>query len=275
MTQQFVEDAVLEVERLRRQLSAVQRDLETHRAALRQELELAARVHRSLLPTPVRNGQIHIDLRYVPIEQVGGDYCQVGHPDRDTCVISIWDVTGHGIGPALLATRVSSEVRYGILYGRSPHEIVDSLNLFICDHFGDTGLYLSCTVAQIDFPRREITWCGAGHPSPLLIRRNGLIAEQLVSQNMLIGIREEFLDEHPEDTLRFEPGDRLLFYTDGLTETADAFGRPLGVDGLTGIAVEAMSVELFGMADRIFERITKFEHAETLDDKTLIVAEIR
>ncbi|MBN2475211.1 MAG: serine/threonine-protein phosphatase [Pirellulales bacterium] len=270
-----VADIETEMERLRQQLAARERELHVHRERLRRQLELAANVHRSLLPKPIHHERIFLDLRYLPIEQVGGDYCQVKFSDRETLYLTISDVTGHGIGPALLATRVSSEVRYGILYGRPPRDIIRSLNTFICDHFSEAGLYLSFLAAQIDLARRRITWSGAGHPAVLLIHRGGTSVQRLRSQNMLVGVQRDIMSDEPEHSAQLATGDRLLFYTDGLTETADSEGRQLGLDGLAEIAAEAMSVELFDMADLVLRRVAEYQHEPTDDDMTLIVAEIR
>ncbi len=263
-----------EILRLERQLAITERELETVRTRRRRQLELAATVHRSLLPKPVRDPRIHVDVRYIPIEEVGGDYCQVRVTDQEMCYITICDVTGHGIGSALLATRASSEVRYGILHGRSPARIVRSLNRFIYDHFSEANLYLTFVVARIDLLDSQITWCGAGHPSPLLVRRKDRTVEQLLSQNSMIGVRRHILDAQPEHTVPLRPGDRLLFYTDGLTETCDATGEQLGTDGLAEVAREAMGVNLFEMAECVLDRVSHY-CAGPSDDKTLIVAEIK
>ncbi len=263
------------VARLLGRVAELERMRETSQTRRRRQLELATQVHRSLLPKPVRHEQIEVDVRYIPLEQVGGDYCQVRFADEDNCYITMCDVTGHGIGPGLLATRVSSEVRHGILDGRAPRDIVQSLNTFIRECFGETGLYLSFIAARIDLQRRQITWSGAGHPSPLLIRREGLAVERLGSQNTMIGVLEEGLDEDPQHTFPLEPGDRLVFYTDGVTETADANGRQLGIAGLADIATVAMSVDLFDMADRMLDLVAHHQHGPTMDDKTLIVAEVK
>ena len=264
-----------EVGQLRRRLAAAEHELEVYRDRLRRQLNLAAEVHRSLLPGPVRDERILLDVRYVPIDEVGGDYCQVGFPDPETCYIAMCDVTGHGIGPALLATRVSSEVRQGIIYDRPPRDLVRSLNRFIYHDFHEANLYLSFVVARIDLPRRRLTFSGAGHPSSLLVRRDGVTVERLVSQNSLIGVLEDILVDEPEHTVTLEPGDRLAFYTDGLTETDDGQGRQLGTDGLAGIVAESMSVELFEMADYVLQRVAAHNHGPITDDRTLIVAEIR
>lgn len=264
-----------EVEQLRQRLAATEQELEAYRARLRWRLDLAAEVHRSLLPRPVHDERILVDVRYVPIDQVGGDYCQIRFPDPETCYITMCDVTGHGFGPALLATRVSSEVRSGIVYGRPPRDIVRSLNRFICEHFSEANLYLSFLAAEIDLSRRRITFSGAGHPSPLLIRSNGATVETLASQNPLIGVVKEILTDEPEHTVELEPGDRLVFYTDGLTETVDAAGHQLGTAGLAQIVSGGMTVELFEMADYVLDRVARYSHGPPNDDKTLIVSEIK
>jgi len=272
---QSVEQQRPTVEELRKRLSETERALEVARTRRKRELCLAAKVHDSMLPKPVRHDRVLLDVRYVPVDEVGGDYCQAGFSDWETLYVTICDVTGHGIGPALLASRVSSEVRYGIVYGREPHEIVRSLNRFILSFFGETNLYLTFIAAQIDLVRRRVTWSGAGHPSSLLIRRNGRTVEPLESQNLVIGIMEDCLAKEPQHSLDLEPGDRLLFYSDGLTETAGADGRLLGTDGLSRIAIEAMSLDLFDTADHVLDQVARYQHGPTTDDTTLIVAEIR
>lgn len=260
---------------LRRRLAETEKALAAAQTKLARKLKLAATVHKSLLPKPVRHERIHVDVRYVPVEEVGGDYCQVGFSGPDTCYVTMCDVTGHGIGPALLATRVSSHVRHGIVHGFEPCDIVRSLNQFIYDHFEETYLYLTFVVARIDLERRRITWSGAGHPSPLLIHAGDQTVQPLVSQNLMIGTLRECLAPEPQHTLHLEPGDRLLFYTDGLTETANADGGFLGTTGLGEVAARAGSVALFDLADHVLDWIARYQHGPTTDDKTLIVAELQ
>ncbi len=256
-------------------VAELQRLITTQRKRSQQHLQLAAKVHHSLLPRPVRTDRIDVDVRYLPVDEVGGDYCQVSFPHENVCYITICDVTGHGIGAALLATRVSSEVRHGALLGKSPVEILDGLNRFVCEHFGEAGLFLTFLAARIDFAAGEITWSGAGHPSAILVRADWTTVERLASQNLIIGVRPQGLATEPEHRMRVEAGDRILFYTDGMTEIFDSTGSELGEDGLATLAANAMSDDLFGMTDRILEQIITFQHGPTVDDRTLIACGIK
>ncbi len=263
------------LQRLEAELAGVKRELERREQLSQAQLQIAARVHESLLPCPVRHPQIDIDTRYVPVERVGGDYCQVLFPTESCCYVTMCDVTGHGIGPALLATRVSSEVRRLVLDRLRPMDIVQALNAFIFEHFHDTGLQLSFLAAQLDLRRGVLTYSGAGHPGTLLIRQGSEAIEVLESRNLLIGVDEQCLSDRPESTQEVNQGDRILFFTDGLTETMDPNRQMLGTDGLARIATITCSGTIFDMADCILERVAAFRSGPPQDDMTLIMAELK
>ncbi len=263
-----------EIRRLRERCAALERELDSFRHSQKKRLDIADQVHRSLLPTPIRHDRIWVDVRYVPVEEIGGDYCQVRFPDSATCYITICDVMGHGTASALLATRISSEVRYGILYRMEPADLVQSLQRFMVEHFQRAELFLTFFAARIDFDRREITWSGAGHPGPLLLSQGGA-PQQFNSQNMPLGLDLPDAPAMRQDTAPVRPGDRLFFFTDGLYEVADARGGQLGMDGFRKRAQSTMDDDLFDVADRVFREIRQYQHGQDTDDQTLVVAEIR
>lgn len=264
-----------ELDALRRRCAALESELEIRRAAQQHRLSIAADVHRSLLPGPIREDRVWADVRYIPIEEVGGDYCQVRFPDKSTCYITMCDVMGHGIGAALLATRISSEVRYGIMYRREPHEIVSSLERFTQEHFAHTDLFLTFVAAMVDLDRMELKWSGAGHPSPFVLRPQAREPIYLPTQNSVIGLGITDADTVGQDTLALQAEDRLFFFTDGLFEVLDAEQRNLGIQGFTDIAKDTMSLDLFEVADDVLERVRRYQHGSDTDDQTLIVAEMR
>ena len=261
-------------DQLEAELTATKQELKQRKQAWQRQLQIAARVHASLLPKPIRHPQISVDVRYVPADTVGGDYCQVLFPSESLCYVTICDVTGHGVGPALLATRVSSEVRRLVFQQLRPMEIVQRLNAFVFEHFSETNLMLSFFAAQFDLTRGIPTYSGAGHPGPLLIRHGSAAAEILESQNLLIGAREECLSDHAEDAQSVHRGDRVLLFTDGLTETMDASRDMLGTAGLLRVARNACAGSLFDMADGILAQVAAFRSGPPQDDITLVIAEL-
>ncbi len=261
---------------LRAELAATRQALERMTSASQAQLQIAKRVHVSLLPKPIRHPRIDVESRYVPLEAIGGDYCQARMVGESDCYITLCDVTGHGVGAALMATRVSSEVRRLVLSDRArPAEIVRGLNDFVFHEFGDTDLQLSFFSAKIDLHRYTITYSGAGHPGPLLVRRDSGTIETLHSQNLLIGVAEDCLSEKPEGTAPLNPGDRLLFFTDGMTETIGEGGRQLGQEELGKIVAIACPGNVSDTADCILERIAAFRVGPIQDDMTLIIAELK
>ena len=263
------------LEQLQADLAEARRELVRHQSDSQAHFLLAARVHKSLLPKPIRHPRIDVESRYVPLEAVGGDYCQVAMINESICYITLCDVAGHGIGPTLMATRVSSEARRLVLDRARPVEIVEHLNDFCFRFLGDTELQLSFFAARLDLPDRAITYSGAGHPGPLLIRRDSGAIETLHSQNLLIGVAERCLSENPEGTAQLNPGDRLLFFTDGITETIGANGRLLGEEGLGKIVAITCPGSISDTADCILERIAAFRAGPIQDDMTLIIAELK
>jgi serine phosphatase RsbU (regulator of sigma subunit) len=134
---------------------------------------------------------------------------------------------------------------------------------------------LSFTAARIDLDQRTITYSGAGRLPVILLRRSSGSVERLVSQNASIGIRQDILTHQPEDIRSLAAGDRLVFYTDGLAETTNGEGRQLGQSGVGQFATNALSTDLFDVADKILGQAALFRYGPPKDDVILIVAEMK
>lgn len=263
------------IKKLTAELASAIQSLAVYRQKADFELQIAAQVHRSLLPSPVVHPQIDVDIRYLPASTVGGDYCQVRFPFPSMCYITICDVAGHGIGSSLLASRVSSEVRRYIMSNLRPKEIVRSLNRFIVDHFSDAHLYVTFVAGRIDFQDRTLTFSSAGHPPILHLPGNGESPRGLLSQNMVIGIQDDCLTTTSEHTVQLAKNDRLLCYTDGITDTLDDRSRQLGFSRFANLVANLRNAKTFEMADRVFSELDQFRNGPALDDMTLIVAEMK
>ncbi|MBP86468.1 MAG: hypothetical protein CMJ64_07110 [Planctomycetaceae bacterium] len=238
-------------------------------------MQLASRVHRSLLPSPIRHPRIDVDVRYSPVETLSGDYCQVRFPDPSSCYVTMCQVRGPGVAPALLATRVSSEVRHLILDCLRPAEIVRSLNEFIYDHFHGANMSLSFLAAQIDLDHKTIIYSGAGNATVLHLRTPAGVVGRLESQNKVIGLQKECLGKEPERTRSLDAGDRLLFFTGALPQSIDATDERSGKHQLEQLATDAVSSGLFDMADKILDQVSQHHDGPPKKGTTLIDAEIK
>jgi serine phosphatase RsbU (regulator of sigma subunit) len=232
---------------------------------------LARRIHRSLLPQPLRDERIDLAVHYEEHEILGGDYCSVFQRTEDRLFLCVCDVTGHGLPAALLAGRISSFVQHEITVAHQPCEVVDALNRFVSSHFDGLGIYATFLCLDIDLRGRRIAYAGAGHPPALLQRRDGTF-ESLGSLSPLIGVFPEMGRNCRASSTSLASGDRLLLFTDGLSETRNADGEMLGIDGikavLRGIDEETGSA---GVLAELAAARRRFSGHEIPDDDVLIV----
>ncbi len=173
---------------------------------------------------------------------------------------------------ALLAGRINSFVRQEVTVARHPCEVIDRLNAFVSRHFSGLGVYASFFCVEIDLRWRGVTYAGAGHPPALLWHRRGAI-ERLASFSPLIGISPEMPQKCRLEKASVQPGDRLLLFTDGLTETRDAEGRFFGVEGIEAVLTSLADDAESGQAlDAIFVARRRFTHDASLGDDALALA---
>ncbi len=160
-----------------------QSDVDDDRARLEADLEIAGRVHRSMIPANQRRGDLEIACDFRPMMAVGGDYASVHFQSDHRVVVGVCDVSGHGVASALLATRVNSFV-----LGQAPHvghpgQLVDSLNDFVFRTFRETGLYVTFFSLFIDLDKGTVIGAGCGHPPVLLYVKAEDTMRRLQSEN--------------------------------------------------------------------------------------------
>ncbi len=254
-------------------LEILEREIMEARAARRadqkqqREFEEARLIQRGLLPTAVPQiGGIALAVSWQPANGVGGD-CFDTLPFGQGLGISIADIAGKGLPAALLMSNLQAAVRAFAQEAVAPSSICGSVNRLLCRNMA-SGRFATFCYARVDAGGRKIIYSNAGHNPPLLIRPSGTV-ERLSDGGTVLGVFPDTQFEQGE--LPLESGDRLLFYTDGITEARDPNGEDYGEEKLAAAALAARVHPVDTMKDLLMADVNAFTAGHFDDDATLIV----
>ena len=196
------------------------------------ELKLAARVHYSFLPEHYEDDWLDVATRLTPKSVLGGDYCSIIPLGGQRFAACICDAVGHGVASALYAARINTFVLTNILQGHDPCELISDLNEFLCCRLIESGMYASFFVIFLDTGTMEMRFAGAGHPAALHMSAADNQLHWLKSHTTLLGFEHPLPVHCPLKVGSIGPGDRILLYTDGLTEARNSSGEEFGNAGV-------------------------------------------
>lgn len=237
--------------------------------ALKKELDLAARIQRSLLPRgPFRVPGFDVFGRCEPAAYVGGDSFEVSARPDGGLFAAIFDVSGHGMSAALLMASARAALRALIGADLAPAEAASALNNLICSDAGDTGMFLTAALVQVGGDG-SVHATSMGHP-PVLVRRADGGLEALFSGDTPAGILED--EPYSEVTTTLAPGESLLLYTDGLSEAEGDAGM-MGDDGVATLFATAGEGGAETVTGRLFDAVYDLLQGRSVnDDITVLVA---
>jgi serine phosphatase RsbU (regulator of sigma subunit) len=234
---------------------ALRRALATERKLIdvEQELSTARRIQSAIIPQspPALNG-IRIATRYQPMTSVAGDFYDFLVSSNDLLTVLVADVSGHGVPAALVACMLKVCFEAQKRNAADPAAILSGLNLMLRGSLG--GQYVTAACAAIDRNAGTVTYAGAGHPPTLLARGN---SDDLV----LLDENGLFIGPFPHATyanisVPFHVGDKLLLYTDGITEANDPTGKEFGREKLGQFLLHPAEREPAAILDQLFSQIT-------------------
>jgi hypothetical protein len=234
-------------------------------------LTIAAELLWQLLPPlTFATPDLVISAVFAPTEDVGGDAFDYGA--EATCLrAAIVDAMGHGLGAGLMATAAVAAYRNSRRAHLEHRQTAERISETIAEHFGD-GKFVTGILASLDSTSGQLSWCTAGHPPPLLIRRGRVVMELDHGRGMPFGIGPaSAVFQH-----QLEPGDRVLLYTDGMVEARDAhdelFGLERLVDTITHVAGEDPPPEALR---RLMHAVQEHCAGPMNDDATVVTIEWR
>jgi sigma-B regulation protein RsbU (phosphoserine phosphatase) len=265
---------ISEQKRTEEKLRAANARLEEQQREIEQDLVLAARIQQSLAPKPFLWGNLRVDTFYLPAHTIGGDFGLVTPLEEEHLNVLVCDVSGHGISSALVANRIYSET-ITQLSNRAPlAAVLRRLNSLVIQHIGAQGFFFTLAAARIDRGGRTMEFAGAGHP-PTMIVQPGAEPRLLPSRNTILGALPDAVDAEATLCAELEPGDRVVLYTDGITDVFDSHGEMLKVDGVQSLVRETALLPFSEMKEGILDRVRAWGAGPPTDDVSLVLVEVR
>lgn len=235
---------------------------------LKLELEEAREIQRSLMPR--RMPHLHgfsIASAWQPARGVSGDYLAAFKLDESRAALCVADVAGKGVPAALLMSNLQAALKSFASESISPSELCGKLNRLMC---GNTPLrkFITCFYSELDIAARKLTFTNAGHNPPMLVCRAGGCI-RLEEGGRVLGA---FCDStFTQQEIQLEEGDKLLLFTDGVTEARNADGEEFGDERLQHCLRSYTGRDAAELRTLILDEVTAFCGGNFDDDATLMI----
>jgi phosphoserine phosphatase RsbU/P len=232
------------------------------------ELSEARRIQRKLLPSsmPPLEGW-EIAASWQPATGVGGDCYDAISFGRSRLGLSIADVVGKGIPAALLMSNLQAAVRAFATDAAQPSELCQQVNRILCGRIAEDR-FISFFYCIVDSELEMLTFANAGHYAPVLVRKDGTV-ERLKSGGPVLGVFPEAT--YGQERVSIASGDRVVLFTDGITEARSADDEEFGEDRLAALVREHRTCSAPALQARITDTVSAFTAGRFQDDATLIV----
>jgi sigma-B regulation protein RsbU (phosphoserine phosphatase) len=237
--------------------------------SIQQELEVARRIQLSILPAAFAASEYFtVAARFVPMTSVAGDFYDFIYSENGTVGLLIADVSGHGVPAALIASMMKVAITSQRHHAPNPERLLAGVNEALC---GNTqSQFVTAAYVHLDAGYGKFCYAAAGHPPMLLLRddqvfrieENGLVLA-LLSSAVYASTKQPLLR-----------GDRLLLYTDGIIEAANAGGEEFGYERVGNLLQASAKMAAEEAADLILHTVSGWSSSQS-DDLTVIVCDYK
>jgi sigma-B regulation protein RsbU (phosphoserine phosphatase) len=205
--------------------------------------------------------------------EVGGDFFDFRRLTGNELSVSVGDISRHEFGAAILMSGIQSFLRGSTGRGSSEMPgLVEELNRVVCQVAPD-NIYVTLFYARVDPQRREVRYVNAGHEPPLLLRRRTGSTHRLESTGTVLGLTGRAV--YGQRTIRMDPGDVLVAFTDGVTEATDIEGQQWGENGVLNVLRRCKHARGSELVAEILESAGRFaDPAAPADDRTAVAVRL-
>ncbi len=234
-----------------------------------QDLEAARSLQMSLMPDSLPNSdQVRLGARYLPAERLGGDFFDVVELDGGQRLgVLLADVCGHGITAAFITAMTKIAFQSVCYASRDPAVVLEQMNRELTANLSNG--FVTVFYGVYDLTDRSFTYASGGHPPVLLQRRTTHEILELRPQETFLGCFEPVAFR--ADTIQLRPGDRLLFYTDGLFESQRGPDDEFGMERVRAYLQQEQAREIQPLLDGLVEALMDFLAGAPVEDDITVV----
>jgi serine phosphatase RsbU (regulator of sigma subunit) len=239
---------------------------------LSQELYLARQLQQRMLPSDLpQSDGLRIGAKYCPVFDIGGDFYDVIRLKDGRWAVLLADLTGHGIQAALSTSLLKFAFSGFAEKSPTPEEIVRGMN-GVLQRGLPSDIFVAAVLAVVDPSSGECQIINAGSPHPVWLRRDAAEVRMVIAEGLLLGVADEsyFTPGDPQ-TIQLTGGDRLLLYTDGITEAMAEDGRHFEDVLLLSTLNECRDMPLMQLAEELTNRAREYHRADLEPDDITVV----
>ncbi|QXM07266.1 SpoIIE family protein phosphatase [Crassaminicella indica] len=259
-------DDITELENSKLELQKRNEMIEAYHSRIRDELALAKNVQQNLIPNklPQLEG-VSLSAIYKPLEEIGGDLYDFIKINENSLGIFLSDISGHGVPAAMITAMVKAIMETSNYLFQHPAAFINYLNRKLINI--SENLYLTAFYGLYNNKTKRFTYMRCGHPYPLIIR-NGECIELKEGGSTILGVFENINFE--SKTIALQKGDKLIFYTDGLTETKE-YPHTISQKDLHSILLKHSHKKIDSFINHVYEEIINLRKSKTFEDDVCIL----
>jgi len=249
--------------------------LQTKFDEVREELQAAKSIHERGFPKPKSSGDIRFNYVYRPMSQMGGDsvFASIEHPGEQYSPLTLvlYDVTGHGLSAALTANRLQGELMriMGEEPTIDPGDLLTKLDRYVCLTLSDAAILVSAVAINADPQRQLIRVANAGHPAPILRESRGA-TRVFESTSPVLGVSSAIENKPIVEEHAFNPGDVIIAFTDGVSESVDHHGELYAVEGVKRVLEEDWIDQSHRWPEKILTDVENRRAGSAADDILIV-----
>lgn len=241
---------------------------------MQEELAVAQKIQQSLLPRGgLQAPGLDVFGVSVPCEETSGDYFDYIRRPGGRLAFVVGDVSGHGIGAALLMSTARALLRAFAAGDEPPAAVVTRLNRFLSEDV-ETGRFMTLFYGEVSLRERTLMYVRAGHNEPIVYRRAADRFDELAEGGIALAMMDDF-EFDATGPVPLEKGDLLFLYTDGIVEAMSPEREPFGLAKIEEILRSCRDLPAKEIAERVRSAVRQHTGSDRReDDLTLVVAKI-